>query len=247
MIIKTAAAGAARVGRGCAAGIRALSPLAAIGLTLAVVAGGAGIAQAASGGDFILGQGNTEASRSTLTNAHGIPLELNGPANTPPLQVNRRTVVHNLNAQFVGGMSAPSLKITGSTGNTLGDVFSLALTPIATTAPLNAGTYYVTATTEVNAAAADTELMCILTKNKDTTHVFAQGGSNGSGEMQAAETVAIAVQQGDTLQQQCLLVGPDSTSQVDAGITAIKIAVSTGAQPATVGRPLQDVLPGLAH
>jgi hypothetical protein len=159
MHTNTFAAAAARCGRRCAGVVRSLSPVAAIALTLAVVAGGAGIAQAATGGAFILGRSNGETSRATLSNSRGIPLALSSPRNTGPLSVNRSTMARNLNSQFIGGLAAGSLKATGGDGFTKLDA-NIALNSdfsvvVAKTGKLAAGNYYVSASGLVDLTPGD--------------------------------------------------------------------------------------------
>jgi hypothetical protein len=57
---------------GCRLGaLRSLSPAAVAALTLAFVIGGAGLADAATGGNFILGKANSESSTASLSNSAG--------------------------------------------------------------------------------------------------------------------------------------------------------------------------------
>lgn len=72
---------ARRCGRACLGAVRSLSP-AAVAVTLALAVGGAGIADAATGGAFILGRSNKETSAATLANSRGTPLALSAPART---------------------------------------------------------------------------------------------------------------------------------------------------------------------
>lgn len=57
------------------AALHSLSP-SAIAVTFALLFGGAGFADAANGGNFLLGKTNTETATATLSNTKGIPLSL---------------------------------------------------------------------------------------------------------------------------------------------------------------------------
>ena len=117
MKVKQATMVALRWSRRCLRAVRSLSPLAAFGLTAAIVLGGAGVASAANGGNFILGHSNTETLKSTLSNSNGTPLQLNASAGNPPLKVNSSVQVPSLNASEVGGLSASKL-VAGGDGFT---------------------------------------------------------------------------------------------------------------------------------
>ena len=109
MKVKQATMVALRWSRRCLRAVRSLSPLAAFGLTAAIVLGGAGVASAANGGNFILGHSNTETLKSTLSNSNGTPLQLNASTGNPPLKVNNSVQVPSLNAAEVGGQTASQL------------------------------------------------------------------------------------------------------------------------------------------
>lgn len=235
---KTAATAVLTVGGRCVRAVRSLSPVAVIATTLVVVLGGVGIADAATGGALILGKSNFENSKASLSSSHGTPLSLSAPENTAPLAVNRRTMVKNLNAQFVGGLSASALKPTG------GDDFSapgkdipilpLAATRVAKTGPLPAGIYYVTATAEVDLGSGVPGAMCFITLNGDVSHPLQEGGENGGPHIQTAETVAVSVHNKNTLQEWCEIQGGNGgTEALDAAITAIRVLSSSGTKPAS--------------
>src|ERR1700722_3097770 len=88
---------------------RSLGPGAIAVAAVALVIGGAGGADAATGGNFLLGNTNTETSTSVLTDTTGIPLSLNAVAGKQPFSVNSTVQVNLLNAQYVGGQSAAQL------------------------------------------------------------------------------------------------------------------------------------------
>jgi hypothetical protein len=231
-----------------------LSPLAAIAIALALIfaaigwagrSGAASVASAASaatGGSFILGKANSESGPASLSSSRGTPLALNAPKNTAPLAVNRRTMVKNLNAQFVGGVSAAGLKSSGGDGYTLpnGNISlpALAIAEVATTGKLAAGTYYVTATAVAKLAAGDSGMLCVITISKDTNNPVAEGGQTGGPMVQAAETVAVSVHNNDTLEEWCDIQGTAGGSMATtSGITAIRISSSSGQKPATADQP----------
>jgi hypothetical protein len=127
---------AARLGSRYLRAMRALSPV-AIALTVGLVLGGAGLADAATGGNFILGKANHERSAASLINSKGTPLKLSAPPNRAPLSVNRKVMVQNLNAQYVGGLSASALQATGGDGFTApaADTPITSLTNVVSTGP----------------------------------------------------------------------------------------------------------------
>jgi hypothetical protein len=86
---KNAAVAALRWSRHCLGAVRSLSPAAMIVLTLAFLIGGAGLADAATGGNFILGKANSESSAASLSSSAGTPLALSAPPGKAPLAVNR--------------------------------------------------------------------------------------------------------------------------------------------------------------
>jgi hypothetical protein len=218
-----------------AAAVRALSPAAAFGLTLAALLGVTGVADAAvSSGVFVLGRANTESATASLASTKGTPLSLSAPKNTAPLVVNRNSTVKNLNASFVGGLSPAGLKLSGADSflkvetNTpvAGDVY----TKVAGTPKLAAGTYYVTATALINVTPGNTGANCVIEKDNGGITMLAEGGANGNHFIQASESVAVAVPKGGSVQELCIINGSVSGSIVDdAGLTAIRIAASSGA------------------
>jgi hypothetical protein len=230
MNIKTAA-------RHCLGTGRSLSPAAVIAVTISLVVGGAGFADAATGGTFILGKANTEHSKASLSNSKGTPLSLSAPANVAPLEVNGKALVANLNANYLGGLSASDLQPTGGDGFTApGTDTPLPFdssTMVASTGTLPAGTYYATATAFMDLPGGG-EGTCWIITGSNPAAALATGGGSGS-QQQAAETVAVSVTAGDTLQEWCLVdtVSEGSGSASDAGITAIRILSSSGTTPAT--------------
>ena len=97
--------------------LRSLGP-ATVAVTVALIIGAAGFADAATGGNFLLGRTNTDNATSILSDTTGIPLALSAPSGKSPLSVNSTTQVNRLNAQYVGGDSASQLQSTGGVGIT---------------------------------------------------------------------------------------------------------------------------------
>ena len=238
MSIKTSAA---RLGSRYLRAMRALSPV-AIALTVGLVIGGAGLADAATGGNFILGKANHETSTASLTDSKGTPLKLSAPGHHAPLSVNQKVMVKNLNAQFVGGLSASALQATGGDGYTTPstDTPVLAPTKVASTGPLAAGTYYVTGSALVEVAAGDDEAFCGVLKGSVGTVLQWGGGSvptsTAAQWLTSAETLAVKVTSGDTLQEWCEAFSSTDSFVYNASVTAIRIKSSSGTTPAIVGR-----------
>lgn len=217
--------------------VRSLSPAAVIAVTLALLVGGAGFADAATGGTFILGKANTERSTASLSNSKGTPLSLSAPANVAPLAVNGTTLVPNLNANYLGGQSASDLQPTGGDGFTsVSNVTPIGNSPavVAATGALPAGTYYVTATALVTSS---WPVYCYIAKGSSPQGQLAFSTGVQQTSFQAAMTVAASVTAGDTLQELCYTpVSGQSASAGYSGITAIRIlSSSTGTTPATTG------------
>jgi hypothetical protein len=214
-----------------------LSPVAVIATTLLLAAGGAGIADAATGGDFLLGKSNRESSTASLSNSKGTPLSLSAPKNTAPLAVNRSTLVKNLNANFVGGLSAADLKPTGGDDFTSVDagidIPALAAVTAAETGKLTAGTYYVSATAMFDLAAGNTGGICQIVRASNLNHPLSEGGANGGPFVEAAETVAVKVKNNERLVEKCFVEGSSSSQSTifDAGISAIRVLASSGTKP----------------
>ena len=200
----------------------------------ATLLGGTGIAGAAAGRAFILGRSNAETATAKLSDSRGTPLSLSAPRNKAPLAVNRSVMVKNLNAQNVGGLSASSVKFTGGDGIAAPNA-DIALehntnVQVAGTGPLPAGTYYVTATALIDLTVGDFEGQCSIFKN----HGFAGGvgGGDGTSFVQAAESAAIQLTSGSTLQEYCDVEGTgDGSEAIDGSIIAIRILASTGTKP----------------
>jgi hypothetical protein len=238
MKVKNAAMAALRWSRHGLHAVRSLSPLAAFGLTAALVLGGAGIASAANGGNFLLGKFNAETSTAWLKNTKGPALKLIAPANAAPLQVSNHNLVSGLNAQYVNGMSPSQLATGGDgfTGPTTNTHISNAPAEVVSTGALAAGTYYVTATALLHVATGDTQGFCYITKGSSNgSSALDDGGATQVGYFQAAETVAASVNAGDTLQEWCVTGGNTGSVAYNAGITAIRVLSSSGTTPAVHG------------
>jgi hypothetical protein len=207
----------------------------AIAVTLALALGGTGIADAATGGNFVLGRANRESSTASLASSRGAPLSLSAPAGTAPLAVNRKALVKNLNAQYTGGLTAGQLRATGGDGFTSpGTVTRIDQSGelVAATGHLPAGTYYVTAAAEVDIAGGDVFGLCYIAKGSDPRTMIQAGSSDREGIDQLAETAAVSVAAGDTVQEWCKTRDFNGSTTLDTGIIAIRILSSSGTPPA---------------
>jgi len=229
--------------------MRAINPrTAVIGLTLALVLSGVGIADAATGGNFILGRVNRETSTSSLNNSRGTPLRLVAPGHDAPLSVSNSNLVAGLNAQLLDGQSAAQMQTTGGDGFTsIGTNTPLGTSPtqVVSTGPLPTGVYYVTATAWINVHFGDNVGQCYI-QNGSTGASFEWGGSDpgipepgaSGSEIQVAETAAMsATTPGTTFQEWCKVGGNHGSFASDAGITAIRIASSSGTLSASARAP----------
>jgi hypothetical protein len=225
--------------RSLAWAVKALTPAAALGLTLAVVFGGISAADAASS-VFVLGKSNSEASKATLSNSRGVPLSLSAPKNTAPLSVSGQTMVENLNAQFVGGLNASAAEATGGVGFTrIGidiPIDSDTFTKVTSTGTLPAGSYYVTATATVLITPGDTGAQCQITKPGGLSDFADSIVSSSSGFLQAVENTAIQLKSPSKLQEVCIGDGNNEGTEVTyAGITAVRVQASHGKAPQVNG------------
>jgi hypothetical protein len=241
---------ARRCARHCRTALRSLSPAGLIGVTLALLLGGAGLASAANGADFILGAPNTETATASLTNSKGTALSLAAPTGDAPLTVNEKALVKNLNAQFTGGLSSGQLQATGGDGFTQPGTN----TPVNDTGPLVAGTgnlpagiYYVTATADLIVQEADGGADCFISKGSAALSGVSQGNIGQPGIFTLTETAAVRIKANDTLQEHCVTGGNNGSVAIDAGITAVRIGSSHGTPPARTGHPLGAIPPSLGH
>ncbi len=220
--------------RRIARALRSLHPAAASALTLAFVIGGAGLADAATGGNFILGKANSESSTASLSSSKGTPLSLVAPSGRAPLVVNRHVMVKNLNANYVSGLSATQLKATGGDGISATSItIGGTQKEVAGTGALPAGTYYVTATAWLDLIAGDNYGLCYIARGSAPFAQLTTGGGNSpGGHLQAAETIAVTVKAGDSLQEWCYAGGSNGSAAINAAITAIRILSSKGTHPA---------------
>jgi len=212
--------------------LRSVSP-AAVAVTVSLLIGGAGFADAATSGTFILGKANTETSTASLSDAKGTPLALSAPAGKAPLAVNRTVMVHNLNAQYLGGLTATGLAATGGEGFTAPNsppipISSAGRTVVASTGKLPAGTYYVTATAFLSIADGDGPVSCWIAKATAPSVSYSAGGfGQQGGEFTAAETAAVKVTAGDALEELCSKYGTNDGLAINAGIVAIRVLSSS--------------------
>ena len=231
--------------------LRSLHRSSVVAVTLALLFGGTTIADAANGGNFLLGKANTETATATLTNTKGTPLKLAATSGHAPLAVTQKTLVKNLNAQFTGGLSAAQLQTTGGEAARLpnSDIpIDGNPTVIVSTPSLPAGLYFITATALLNVASGDIGGFCIIRKRSDSATAFSEGGATQTGIVQAAETVATNVSAGDNFEEDCFDTGGIPSTVVGAGITAIRI-LANGASDHGVptGTPISAILAGPAR
>src|ERR1700722_19711621 len=208
--------------------LRSVGP-ATVAVSVALVIGAAGFADAATGGNFLLGKTNTENATSVLTNTTGGPLSLNAPPGKSPLSVNSSLQVNRLNAQYVGGESAKHLNTTGGVGLTApaADIAlpMSATTSVASTGALPAGTYYVSATAMLFAGGTSPVYCRVIGAPTNW------GGGSGANYLQAAETTVVTVPANTILTEGCYAYGTGQFAY-DAAITAIRInSSSTGTVP----------------
>jgi hypothetical protein len=211
-----------------------------VAVTLALIVGAAGFADAATGGDFLLGRANTAKATSVLTDTTGIPLSLNAPSGKSPLSVNSTTQVNRLNAQYVGGQSARQLQATGGIGLTAAAA-DIPLpqndtTEVAATGELAAGTYYVSATALLYADGT-APVYCTINGAPDNW-----GGGSGANYIQAAESTDVTVPANTVLTEVCYADGINQEAY-DAAIMAIRMTSSSaGTEPTLLPR---HIAPGL--
>jgi hypothetical protein len=203
--------------------LRSVGPGTVAVAAVALVIGGAGVADAATGGNFLLGNTNTETSTSVLTDTTGIPLSLNAVAGKQPFSVNSTVQVNRLNAQYVGGESAAQLQSTGGIGITSVEA-DVALpigvdTAVASTGPLPAGTYYVSATATLWSGGSN--VWCDVTSGP-----LNSGGGSGAGFIQAAETGLVTVPVNGIVSEACEGTAADQ-DEANAGVMAIRINSSS--------------------
>jgi hypothetical protein len=208
--------------------LRSVSP-SAVAVTVSLLIGGAGFADAATGGTFILGKANKETSTASLADTRGTPLALYGPAGKAPLAVNRKVLVKNLNAQYLGGLTVTGLAVTGGEGYTkFGMPTSIGSTAkvVVSTGRLPAGTYYVSATALIVLATGDTNGSCWIATASDPANML-NAGLGEQGEFSVAETAAVQVTAGDTLEEICDAGGNHGSATENAGIIAIRVLFSS--------------------
>ena len=211
------------------------SPATALSIA-ALVVSLSGTAYAATGGTFILGRANHETSTATLADSNGTPLALSAPAHKAPLAVNRNAMVKNLNAQYLGGLTATGLAETGGEGFTPPSTSApITSTPtiVATTGPLHPGTYYVAATAELFVVTGDGEGACwIAASSAPNTMINLGRESLPNNVVTVGETAAVSVTAGHTLEELCDTQGTTAGSTADdAGIIAIRILSSSAPVP----------------
>lgn len=206
--------------------LRSVGP-ATVAVSAALIIGAAGFADAATGGNFLLGKTNTDNATSILEDSTGIPLALSAPPGKSPLSVTNSTQVNRLNAQYVGGESASQLQSTGGVGITAAaaditlpvDTF----VSVASTGALPAGTYYASATTDLEGSSGTAYCEII---GSDGSVPVNWGGGYSTGFTQAAETTVAIVPANAVLTETCYGESSDQYAY-DAAIMAIRITSSS--------------------
>ncbi len=209
--------------------IRSISP-SAVAVTLSLLFGGAGFADAATGGAFLLGKANHETSQASLSDNNGTPLLLIAPHGKAPFAVNRNIQVKNLNAQYVGGLSATQLAVTGGAGVTTFDSsVSIGQSPtaVAATGALRAGLYYVSATAELSINPSDVDGACWIALSSSPDSQIAESYVPSSGDFPAAEVGAVNVAAGESLQEVCDAGGNAGSVVFGPDIIAIRVVSSS--------------------
>jgi hypothetical protein len=207
--------------------VRGPSPaaiIAAVAIVAGSLAASASMAGASNGRSLVLGGSNGETSSAGLSGSRGTPLSLSAPKNRAPLAVNRSAMVRNLNAQYVGGLSAASLKLTGGYGysppNADVQLAHNSGRPVAETGRLPAGTYYVTATALIDVSPGDYQGECGV---YDPGYAGGEGGSEGPGYVQAVEDITVRLTASGVIEEECYVSGTgDGSEAIDGGITAIR-------------------------
>jgi hypothetical protein len=233
-------------------GGRALTSLgpATVAVTVALIIAAAGFADAATGGNFLLGKTNTDNATSILSDSTGIPLALSAPSGKSPFSVNSTTQVNRLNAQYVGGDSASQLRSAGGVGITAAAadiVLPLdTYVHVASTGPLPAGIYYASATADLEGTAGTD--FCEITGSAGSVPVD-WGGGYTTGFSQAAETTAATVPANTVLTETCY-AETGGQYAYNAAIMAIRIASSSAgtvptALPPHIVRGLPRTSPGV--
>jgi hypothetical protein len=254
MNTKTAAAAALRRSRRFLRAMRSLSPASVIAVTLALVFGGAGIASATTGPNsptyFILGQSNTETSEAYLNNSNGVPLKLVAPANDAPLRVSNANLVTSLNANYVGGYSAAQVVPYGGAGNLPNGTtvpIGSANQQVASTGQLSAGTYFVTATAQMGVLSPNDGGYCYISAGSNPQAEIQQGGTDQTGNIEAAETAAVTLTQPDTLQEWCHASGSSPAPPVSyvyfGAITAMRVLQNSGGSQTGTGAHAHPHMP----
>jgi hypothetical protein len=212
--------------------VRGPSP-AAIIAAVVIVAGsvaagasvaGAVVASTGNGRGLILGRSNGETSPAGLSDSRGTALSLSAPKNKAPLAVNRSAMVPSLNVQYVGGLSAGTIKLSGGSGySPPNSDIALAHNSgrvVAKTGKLPAGTYLVTATALIDVSPGDYQGECGV---YDPGYAGGEGGSEGPGYVQAAEDITVRLTASGVIEEECFVSGTgDGSEAIDGGITAIR-------------------------
>ena len=231
--------------------VRSLNPIGVIAVALVLVFGGAGIAGATNRlSYFVLGQSNSETSEAYLNNSNGVPLKLVAPANDAPLRVSNANQVNNLNAQYVAGYSGAQLAPSGGAGNLQNGTtvpIGNANQEVASTGQLTAGDYFVNATAQMTVQSPNDGGYCYISTGSNPQTAIQQGGTDETGNIQAAETAAVFLTQPDTLQEWCHASGSSPTPPVSyvyfGAITAMRVLQNSGGSQTGTGAQAHPHVP----
>jgi hypothetical protein len=212
--------------RGSGPGVRITAPAALVGVGGLLVSG-VGVADAATGGNFLLGKSNSASAVTTLTNSKGTPLSLKAKSGSPPLAVNSSKLVPKLNANFLNGLSsaqvqrrvsgscaATGIKAIGSTGAVLCSSPDQIVFTASGTFTVPAGITHLTGDLWGGGGGAGYQL-----------------GGGGSG---AYESVLLTVSPGDVVH---VTVGPGGTGTAGSGTNGgnTTLSINSGAAIANAG------------
>ena len=131
---------------------------------LALVLALGGTAEAASGGGFLLGRGNSATTTTSLSDSHGVPLSLAAKNGQPALRVNTTAKVPHLNSDLLDGLDSLQLqrattascaggtgvKTVASDGTTACTAYQLVSTPFSDASFLGADAVCPTGTSVIS-------------------------------------------------------------------------------------------------
>jgi len=205
--------------------VRISAPAAFIGVGTLVVSG-VGVADAATGGTFILGRSNLATTVTTLTNTGGTALSLKSKSGYPPLAVNSKKLVPNLNANYLNGLTSTSLQRRVASACTATGIGAISSTGAVTCA--SADQLVLTASGTFVVPPGISHI---------TGDLWGGGGGAGnalgSGGSGAHETVLVAVTPGDVVHVTVGAAGAGGYQGTAGGTSALSL--NTGGTIASAG------------